>query len=276
MTPADTVPLDLRGGLHKVLRYRDLLWQMVGTDLRGRYVGSALGFFWSVIHPLVMIGIYTLIFSRVMGARLGTGVAGPYAFSIYLCAGLLPWVAFAEVVNRSTGIFLERANLLKKVAFPRVLLHLYVLGAAILNLGIVLGVFLLFLGLIGQLPTPGVLPVWAVLLVLQLLLAAGIGMMTSVLNVFFRDTAQMVSIGLQIWFWLTPIVYVTTVLPESVRRLMPFNVLYLYSTAHQRLLLEGVFPGPGLIVTLLVIPLLALVAGAFFYRASRRSIPDEL
>src|SRR4029079_10871415 len=95
----------------------DLLWQMTVTDLRGRYVGSSLGLFWSVIHPLVMIVIYTVVFSQVMGARMPNN-QDRYAYGLYLCSGLLPWMAFQEVVLRCTTLFPDNANLVRKVAFP--------------------------------------------------------------------------------------------------------------------------------------------------------------
>src|SRR5207245_4791252 len=108
--------------LRSLALHWDLLWQMVTTDLRGRYVGSSLGLFWTVIHPLVLILIYTVVFARVMGARL-PGSPDAYGYGIYLCSALLPWLAFQEVVVRSTTIFPDHANLVRKVAFPKVILY---------------------------------------------------------------------------------------------------------------------------------------------------------
>jgi lipopolysaccharide transport system permease protein len=261
--------------LHNFLRHRDLLWQMVGNDLRGRYVGSLLGLFWNVIHPLVQIGIYTVIFSQVMSARLA-GNTSPFAFSIYLCAGLLPWTVFAEIVNRCTGVFLDNANLVKKIAFPKVLLHTYIVVAGAVNLAIMVGVFLVFLWAIDAVPGFVPLLVWTVFLVLQLVFAMGIGFVTSVLNVFFRDVAQLTAVLLQIWFWLTPIVYVPAIVPPAAAELFRYNIMFHFTTIHHQLVLQDRLPAVSDGLFLAGVSLGSLAIGLACFRSLRRRIPDEL
>ncbi|MCZ6833556.1 MAG: ABC transporter permease [Acidobacteria bacterium] len=264
------------GGLVKLLGYRDLLWQMIRTDLRGRYLGSLLGLSWTVVHPLVMIGIYILVFSRLMGARLAGHTDAPYAFGIYLCAALLPWNLFAEVMARSTNVFLEHANLVKKMAFPNLLLHLYVAGTAAVHAAIVMGIFLLFLLAVGQLPPAAALAAWILLTVLQLILAMGLGLMASTLNVFFRDVGQIITVLLQVWFWLTPIVYVADILPSPARRVLRFNLLAWIAQGQQQAILNHGLPGPGLTAILALLAPAVLAAGLACYGALRHRIPDEL
>jgi lipopolysaccharide transport system permease protein len=267
---------DVVRGLNKLYRYRDLLWQMIGTDLRGRYAGSALGVFWNVIHPLVMIGIYLLIFSQLIGARLAERAEVPFAFGIYLCAGLLPWNSFAEIVRRSTGVFLENGNLVKKIAFPNVLLHLYVAGTAAVHTVIVIVLFGIVLIFLGHLPPIEALALWLVLVALQLVLATGLGLITSTLNVFFRDVGQITAIALQIWFWLTPIVYTMDILPAPARAVLRFNVMTHFARSQQELILEGGLPAPGVMAGLAALAVAALLVGVVFYAALRHRIPDEL
>ena len=263
--------------LRNVVNHRDLLWQMVGNDLRGRYVGSFLGLFWNVIHPLIQILIYTVVFSKIMGARLGEGYSSsPYAFSIYLCAGLLPWGVFAEIINRCTGVFWENAHLVKKIAFPKALLYAYIVAASVTNLIIIVTVFLVFLWLVNALPSLVALLVWGVFLLLQVLFATGIGLFTSVLNVFFRDIAQLIAIALQIWFWFTPIVYVPSVLPPWAANVLPLNIMARFTSIHQALVLRSEFPSVTESLFLAQITLGTLVLGMLCFRALRRRIPDEL
>jgi lipopolysaccharide transport system permease protein len=257
-----------------LVRHWDLLWQMVATDLRGRYVGSSLGVFWSVIHPLIMIVIYTLVFSRVIGARL-PGNADAYGYGIYLCAALLPWSGFLEVVQRSTTIFVDNANLVRKVAFPKVVLYGFVLVSAAVNLALALGVFLVVLLLLGHSLQPTLL-LWLPFIALQLLFALGVGMVLSVLHVFLRDTAQLVAVGLNVLFWLTPVIYVETILPEWIRRFELFNPLYLFSKTHHELVLDGTLPGPLRTFGLLALTFLMLAIGTAVYRRFRADILDEL
>jgi len=268
---------DGKQALRNVVHHRDLLWQMVGNDLRGRYVGSFLGLFWNVIHPLIQILIYTVVFSQLMGARLGgSSSSSPYAFGIYLCAGLLPWGVFTEIINRCTGVFWENANLVKKIAFPKTLLYAYVVTASVTNLSIIVAVFLVFLWFVNALPPLVVLLVWGGFLLLQVLFATGVGLFTSVLNVFFRDVAQLTAIFLQIWFWLTPIVYVPSVLPPWAVDVLPLNIMARFTSIHQALVLRNELPSVSESFFLAQITLGTLVLGTLCFQALRRRIPDEL
>jgi lipopolysaccharide transport system permease protein len=231
--------------------------------------------FWNILHPLVQIAIYTLIFSQVMGARLG-GNSSPFAFSIYLCAGLLPWLVFAEIINRCTSVFWDNANVVKKIAFPKVLLHTYIFVAGAVNLAILVILFLIFLAYCQELPAFGALLVWASMLIVQLVFALGIGLLTSVLNVFFRDMAQIVGVLLQFWFWLTPIVYVPDVLPAAFRGLLAYNLVARLTQIHQGLILRGTLPRLEECVLLGLIAGVTLGLGLVCFWTLRRRIPDEL
>ena len=257
-----------------LLRHWDLVWQMAATDLRGRYVGSSLGLFWSVLHPLVMITIYTVVFSQVMGARL-PGTSDAYAYGIYLCSALLPWGAFGEVISRSTTIFVDNSNLVRKVSFPKVVLYGFVMVSASLNLALALSVFVVALLLSGH-GLPPTMLLWIPLIGLQMLLALGIGMMLSVVHVFVRDTAQLVAVSLQLLFWVTPIVYVEEILPERVQRLEWMNPLYGLSTAHHDLVLRGTLPDPTRVILPCVLAVAALIGGTILYRRFRADILDEI
>jgi lipopolysaccharide transport system permease protein len=262
--------------LSKVLGSRDLLWQMIGADLRGRYAGSVLGLFWNVIHPLILISIYILVFSRLIGARLGSDLGDAYAFGIYLCAALLPWNAFAEVLSRSTSIYAEHGNLVRKIAFPKILLHLYVLGTAAVHAGLITVIFLCFLIAVGHLPPPLALGMWLGIFLLQLALAAGLGLVTSIVNVYFRDMTPLVGVGLQLGFWLTPIVYVADVLPPAARGLLAWNPLSHFSRVQQDLILRGALPGPAALALLVALAAVPLLIGIAFFARARHRIADEL
>jgi lipopolysaccharide transport system permease protein len=255
-------------------RHWDLLWQLTLTDLRGRYVGSSLGLFWSVIHPLVMIGIYTIVFSRVMGARLA-GSTDPYAYGLYLCAALLPWMGFQEVVTRCTTLFPDNANLVRKVAFPKSILYGYVALSAAINTGLAITVFLVGYVATGHAVHPTLLG-WLGVVLLQLAFGLGIGIVTSVAHVFLRDTAQLVTVLFQLAFWATPIVYVADVLPGRLHALERFNPLHLFSSAHRTLVLDGRWPAAVPTTALVALTGLMLAAGLVVYRRFRADILDEL
>ena len=213
---------------------------MVSRQFRARYLQSLLGSAWALLNPAAMIAIYTVIFSQVMRARL-PGVDDTFSYSIYVCAGLLPWTYFSELVGRSLTVFLDHAGLLKKVSFPRSSLPLIVLLSSTVNFAILFGLFLVVLAAVGRFPGWVVLAL-VPLLVLQQAFALGLGTVLGVLNVFFRDVAQLVGVALQFWFWLTPIVYSPAILPEWARGAVAWNPMTQLVGAYQQILVAGVAP----------------------------------
>ena len=132
------------GMLQSLWAYRGFIHSSVRRDFHARYRNSLLGAVWAILNPLALIAVYTLIFSQVMRARL-PGIEGTFGYSIYLCAGLLSWGYFAEVTTRGQNMFIENANLLKKMSFPRLCLPVIALATATVNFAIIFGLFCLFL-----------------------------------------------------------------------------------------------------------------------------------
>lgn len=260
--------------LGALLRYRDLLRQIVATDLAGRYAGSALGLLWSFVHPIVLVAIYLVVFGGLLGARL-PGAPGTYEYGVYLCAGFIPWVGFSEISMRATTVFVDRADLVRHAAFPKIVLPAAVLGVAAFNVAILALVFLAVLAALGR-PISGVIVAWPAFLLLQLVFAVGLGLVASVLHVFLRDTAQALGVLLQFWFWMTPIVYPASVLPERFARLVEWNPLVPFTRAHHRLVVEGRLPDGSDVALVLGLASAALIAGLVLLAAAERRLPDEL
>jgi lipopolysaccharide transport system permease protein len=187
-----------------------------------------------------MIAIYTVIFAQVMQARL-PGLDDAFGYSIYLCAGLLPWTYFTEVLARSLTVFIDNATLLKKVSFPRITLPVILLLGSTVNFAIIFGIFLLVLAALGRLPGSAVVALLP-LLALQQAVAVGCGILLGSVNVFFRDVGQIVGVALQFWFWLTPIVYSAAILSDRARALLAWNPMTKLVGAYQQIFLTGAWP----------------------------------
>jgi lipopolysaccharide transport system permease protein len=196
------------------------------------------------------------------------------AYGIYLCAGLLPWIAFQDLIARTTTVFLDNANLVRKVAFPKIVLYGFVAVSGSVNAGLAIGVFALVLLVSGHLFHATFL-LWIPFVVLQLTFGLGIGIIASVIHVFLRDTAQLVSVLLQVWFWTTPIVYIDTILPEWLQRIERLNPLFLFCATHRMLVLDGQLPTLRRTLTLVLVTGLTC-AGGLMYRRFRAEILDEL
>lgn len=209
--------------LSRLWAYRGFIFATVGRDFSLRYRNSILGAVWVVVNPLAMILVYTLIFSRVMQARL-PGVESPFAYSIFLMSGLLPWGLFSDLVARGPYLFLEQANLLKKMQLPKLSFLIVLLCNAIINFLIIETLFVVFLMWVGQFPGWPFLALIP-LLILQLWFSAALLLILALLNVFFRDIVPITNIALQFGFWLTPIVYAASMIPPRFQVFLHLNPL---------------------------------------------------
>lgn len=255
--------------------FRGFVISSVLREFNGKYRESMLGSLWAVANPLVMITVYAVVFGQLMRPTLAGQENRPFAFSIYLCAGVITWNLFAEMLGRLNNVFLDYGNLIKKASFPRICLPMIVALSALLNFTIVFGLYLLFLGMVGQwpgLPALAVLP----LLVLQVLFALGLGILLGTLNVFFRDVGQLTGVILQFWFWLTPIIYTVSSLPVMAQKLISFNPLSPMIGAYQTIFLMRQWPDWASLWPLTLLTFILLFLGGRFFLSRAGEMVDEL
>ncbi|HEY8682076.1 MAG TPA: ABC transporter permease [Rhodanobacter sp.] len=255
-------------------RYRGFILGSVRREFQGRYRNSLLGATWTVLQPLAMITVYTVVFSELMRTRL-PGMDSPYAYSVYLCAGLLTWGLFGEILQRGQTVFLDNGNMIKKLNFPRICLPAITVINALVNFAITFSIFLIFLALTHSFPGWVVLYALPILLV-QVAFAAGLGIIAGVLNVFFRDVGQFVNILLQFWFWFTPIVYSTTTLPASVQPLIKLNPMTPLAKAYQGIFVYRQMPDWHTIWPVAVLAGGLCVIALLLFRRRAGEMVDEL
>lgn len=250
-----------------------LLKELVKRDFHGRYAGSALGLVWSLVQPLWLLVLFTFVFDVILEVSLlGQRTEN---FAVFLFAGLLPWMAVHEGVTRGASAITDNSPLVKKLTFPAEVLILAAVLGALLHEAIALGVFAVVLVALGHL-APGGLPLLLVAVPLQLALSLGLGLLLAAANVFFRDVAQVLGLVLNAWFYLTPIVYPLSLVPEWVQPLVLFNPLTALVELYRQALLGGTLelpPGTG---TLAVLAVLVLGSGAWLFRRLAPSFVDEI
>lgn len=198
-------------------RHRELFANLTLRELRGKYKRSALGWGWSMVNPLAQMAIFTLVFGFFL--RIPPPVGDPSgldAFAFFLLCGLLPWTFLSNGVTAGMGSLLANANLVKKVWFPRQIL----VGSTVASFGVSFLIELAVLSgallIAGNMVLPWMLPVLGVALI-QAAFVLGIALALAVWNVYFRDLEYLVGIGLQLWFYLTPIVYPVSVVEKELR-----------------------------------------------------------
>lgn len=257
-----------------LVRYRGFVLGSVKREFQARYRTSMLGALWLILQPLAMIVVYTVIFSGVMRSRM-PGVTSTFGYSIYLCAGTITWGLFSEIVTRSTGIFVDSANLLKKLSFPRIALPSIVVLSALMNFAIIFSLFTIFLISTGNFPGItflGLIP----LLVVQIIFSIGLGITLGVLNVFFRDVGQFMNIFMQFWFWFTPVVYPWSILPPRIKQLVNLNPMADLVRGYQTIFVDHMWPDWTYIWPVLVVGILLCALSLRLFRRHAAEMVDEL
>jgi lipopolysaccharide transport system permease protein len=251
-----------------------LLGEFTRRDFKGRYAGSVMGFLWSFVQPLWSLALFTFLFSTIMKVSPGIGERTEN-FAVFLFCGLLPWMAMQEGILRATTAITENASLVKKMSFPSGLLVWAVVLAALLHEAIALGLFLVVLAVTGQLSLSG-LWMLAIAVPLQVALTAGLGFLAAAVNVFFRDTAQINGMLLQGWFYLTPIVYPLSLVPEGFKSYLELNPLTALVVLYREALLGGQFPSLSLLTPLIAAAAAALFVGVTVFRRLKPVFADEI
>ncbi len=250
-----------------------LLKELVQRDFQGRYAGSLLGFLWPFVLPLWQLLLFSFVFSTVLKIPL-TGERTD-SFALFLFCGLLPWMAINEAITRSATAITDNANLVKNVNFqPEILLVSITLGA-LLQEGVALAVLLVVLTALGKLSLAS-LPILAIALPLQIALTLGLGMLMCCIHTLFRDTVQLLTMGMMGWFYLTPVVYPRGLVPPRFQDWIQWNPLTTLVDLYRHALLAGdgdQFRGIG---QLAVVALGLLLAGGWLFRRLKHSFADEV
>lgn len=253
--------------------YRGFIKSSVQNEFRARLARSRLGAAWVVLQPLAQVLIFALILSNVLAARL-PGVENTYAYAVYLMSGFLCWNLFSEIVQRFLTIFIDNASLLRKVQFPKIVLPLIALSSAMVTNLALLSVMLVIFPLLGFPPGPQWL--WLpLLIVLTAALASGIGLLLGTLNVFARDIGHVMGVVMQFWFWVTPIVYPITVVPESLRAWLSINPVMPLVNAYHDVVVYSRPPSPDLWIVVILAAVL-LVSSLFIFRRAAAELVDVI
>jgi lipopolysaccharide transport system permease protein len=255
--------------LRNLVERRSLLFQLVRRDFEQRFVGSAIGWIWGLIHPLVLLLSWVFVFQIC----LKENDVPNYPF--FLFAGMLPWLLFSETVNRSATSLLEQANLITKTVFPAEVVPVSVFLSALISHLLALALMLIAsaVWLHHLSPWVALLPVY---MLATGLLAVGLGWVVASLHVFVRDTAQVLSVVMTFWFWFTPIFFPEQKLPAWAHRLLFLNPVAYLVRGYRTILIEATAPNPLELAQALAFAGLVFVCGGLFFRYMKRGFADVL
>lgn len=260
--------------LRTLWQYRYFMLSSIRGELKGRFARSYLGGFWFILHPLAQSLIFSIVLAEVMQARI-PNMESTAAYPIYLLSGMAAWGLFAEILNRSMTIFIEQSSALKKIAFPRLCLPVIVWGGAIINhLLLLLAIVIIFL-FFGHYPGTAWIYV-PIGIALISALAFGLGVFLGIINVFARDVGQVMTVVMQLWFWLTPIVYVKNVMPEKVQAYINLNPMTGLVAIYQDALLLNRAPDFSSLIPSAIVAALAVTASFVLFRRASPELVDAL
>jgi lipopolysaccharide transport system permease protein len=258
--------------LRNLVERRSLLFQLVRRDFEQRFVGSAIGWIWGLIHPLVLLASWTFIFTICLKQPPPPGVK---SYPLFLFAGMLPWLLFSETIQRSAPSLLDQANLITKTIFPAEIVPVSVFLSTLISHLLALVLMVALTGLFEN-----QFSIFLVTLPFYMfaigLFAIGIGWIVSSLHVFLRDTAQMMSVVLTFWFWFTPIFVDEKTFPKQARFVLTANPLYYVVRAYRAVLLDSVMPSAADLAIAMAFGVTAFVAGGLFFRYMKRGFADVL
>ncbi|MEX0916232.1 MAG: ABC transporter permease [Wenzhouxiangellaceae bacterium] len=242
-----------------------MLIQLTKREIRSRFVGSSAGWLWLIVNPLLLLGVYSVVFGVIFSARAPAGLDMP--FVAWLAIALWPWLGFSEGIQRASESMPQHAALISKVPMRRELLVLSsTIASFALQLAGYLTVLLVMAGL-GIPLTPAGLPNALLVLAVLLLLSSALGLVAATLRVFFNDLQQLLPTLMMLWFFTTPILYAPELLPDNLKALVYANPLAGLLTDLRAALLEGqVLPGTATLVLLFVSVILYAAGLAFFRR----------
>lgn len=260
--------------LRSLFSGRTLLIQLVKRDFAKRFVGSAAGWIWGLVHPVVQIAVWTFVFQVCLNQSPPAGEVTDN-YTVFLFAGYLPWMLFQETVMRSATTLVENANLITKTVFPSEILPVTVFLSSVINhlmaLGIAMVLIAVWVG--GVSPMALMLPLYMFLLGL---FAVGVGWIVSSLQVYLRDTVQVVNVVLSLWFWVTPLFISEQLIPEPLRFLVRLNPLAYVVRAYRERLLSYRAPEISELAVLTAYAVSVFLVGGLFFRHLKRGFADVL
>lgn len=251
---------------HELLRYQEMFVGLVSREVRARYKGSVLGFLWSLLNPLLLMSVYSLVFSVYMRVNIPN-------YALFIFCGLLPWTWFSTSITNATAAVVANANLIKKVYFPLEILPLVNVTTNLVNYLFSLPVLFVFLA-VAKVPFTWSLLFLPLVMAIQFLLTLGFGFILSTLNAFFRDVEQLVPPVMLAWFYLTPVVYQAASIPPKYHWLFYANPMAPLIASYQQIFFEGSAPNFLHLGYCTLVALLLFCGGYALFNAKKFSFAE--
>lgn len=271
----DQYATSIPGIFSSPLRHRDLIWQLTKRDVIGRYKGSVLGLAWSFFNPLIMLTIYTIVFSTIFQARWSEGTESKTEFALVLFIGMIIHGVIAETLARAPSLIIENVSYVKKIVFPLEVLPWVMMGGTMFHTAVSVVVWVLFYLLVYHSLH------WTILFLPLLLLplvmfSMGISWFFSATGVYLRDIRQLTSVFTTILMFLSPVFYPVSRLSEPYRSLMYLNPMTYFIEESRSVMMWGEIPDPTSFLAVMIVSLLFAWLGFIWFQKTRKGFADVL
>lgn len=258
---------------HAVVKWHELLWQMVGREVKTRYKQSILGYFWVILNPLAQMLVMSFAFSVIL--RIPTNASINIPYSVFLFVGLLPWNLFSNSLNSASAALVGSSSLITKVYFPRTILVLSTLIAKIVDFIFALSILVIYM-IYFQIPiTFNIL--WVIpIFFIQQIFTLGLSLFFAASNLLYRDIQYLLALILTLWFYLTPVIYPADIVPERFRLIFQLNPLAVIINAYRQSILGGGMPNLTSLFIALLLSLLTLYIGLSYFKSREKIFADNI
>lgn len=255
--------------IKELYAYREMIFSLVRRDLNGRYKGSALGFLWTFINPLLQLGVYTMVFSVIMR----NGITDYYLF---LFVALIPWIFFSTSLSGGSSCIWSQKEMVKKIYFPREVLPIAFVTSQFVNMLLSFLVIFAVLIVSGKGINLIALLYLPVIMIVEYILALSVAMISSAVTVYLRDVEYILGIVTMAWQFLTPVMYSVDVVPEKMRTVFNLNPMTPVIVAYRDILYYKKIPELGTLVQAVCLGMVLLVVGMVVFSRLKRHFAEEL
>jgi len=265
--------LELIKEIHAVFKWHELLWQMVGREVKTRYKQSILGYFWVILNPLAQMLVMSFAFSIIL--RVPTNSSSNIPYSIFLFVALLPWNLFANSLSSASGSLVGSASLITKVYFPRTILVLSTILAKIVDFLFALTVLIIYM-IVYQIPVNLNL-LWVIpIFFIQQIFTLGLSLFFAASNLLYRDIQYLLSLLLTLWLYLTPVIYPADIVPAKFKIFFQLNPMAVIINAYRQTVLGGGPPNYTSLLIALLLSTLVLFLGLSYFKSREKIFADNI
>ena len=255
--------------INDVWAYKDMITSLVKRELRGRYKGSVLGFFWTLINPLFQIIIYTIVFSYIMRAGIDD-------YYLFLFVALVPWIFFSASIHAGSGCIWSQKAMINKIYFPRAVLPIAHVIGQLINMLLSFIVVFFILIVMGKTINIIALTIFPIIVLIEFILALGMTFMVSSISVFFPDLMQILGVAVMLWQFLTPIMYEVNSVPEHMKIYFKLNPMTTIIEAYRDILYYAKVPNVNNIFVAIALSIVVLCIGWIVFGVLEKKFSEVL